>query len=209
VTRGARVTGPARLTRAARVTRAAGARVTCALVAIEIRPAAEAELAAVADLCVAAYAPFLHGDSGYVAVLGDVARRAADAELLVAAERDGGAVLGTVTFVPDGGPLGEIAGPTESEFRMLAVDPSAQGRGVGTALLRRVVDDSGRRGKAAVVCSSQPAMRAAHRVYERLGFRRAPERDWSPIPGIDLLVFTLPLPRERASMIAGAGRAGP
>ena len=32
-------------------------------------------------------------------------------------------------------------------------------------------------------------MRAAHRIYERLGFRRVPGRDWSPVPGIDLLTF--------------------
>ena len=36
-------------------------------------------------------------------------------------------------------------------------------------------------------------MRAAHRVYERLGFVRAPERDWQPMPGIDLLVYRLDL----------------
>jgi ribosomal protein S18 acetylase RimI-like enzyme len=159
---------------------------------LDIRPANPSELPAVADLCVAAYAPVLAGDH-YVAVLRDVARRAAEAQLLVAAEPDGGSVLGTVTFVPDGGPLGEIAGPHETEFRMLAVDPAAQGRGVGTALTRRVLDDSRRRGKEAVVCSSQPEMRAAHRIYERLGFRRAPDRDWSPVPGVELLVFALSL----------------
>jgi ribosomal protein S18 acetylase RimI-like enzyme len=157
-----------------------------------IRPAADAEFAAVADICVAAYAPVLAGDH-YVAVLRDVARRAAQAQVLVAAEPDGGGVLGTVTFVPDGGPLGEIAGPQESEFRMLAVDPSAQRRGVGTALMQRVVDASRWSGKDAVVCSSQPEMRAAHVIYERLGFRRVPERDWSPVPGVDLLAFALSL----------------
>jgi ribosomal protein S18 acetylase RimI-like enzyme len=156
-------------------------------VSFEIRTAAPAELPVVADLCVAAYAPVLAADH-YVAVLRDVGRRAAEAELLVAAE-PGGGVLGTVTFVPDGGPLGEIAGAHETEFRMLAVDPAAQGRGVGTALIRRLLDDSRRLGKQGIVCSSQHEMRAAHRVYERLGFRRAPERDWSPVPGVDLLVF--------------------
>ena len=115
-------------------------------------------------------------------MLRDVARRAADAELLVAAGAEG-RVLGTVTFVPDGGPLGEIAGPQESEFRMLAVDPAGQARGVGTALTRHVLDESRGRGKRGVVCSSLPEMRAAHRVYQRLGFRRVPERDWSPVPG--------------------------
>jgi ribosomal protein S18 acetylase RimI-like enzyme len=155
----------------------------------EIRQAAAEEFPALADLCVAAYAPFVAGDHVYIAELRDVARRAADAELLVAA--DDGRVLGTVTFVPDGGPLGEIAGPDEAEFRMLAVDPAARGRGVGTALLAHVVDAGRDHGRAGVVCSSLPQMRAAHRIYERSGFRRAPERDWSPVPGVDLLAFAL------------------
>ena len=159
----------------------------------EIRPAAAAEFAAVADLCATAYAPFVTGDHQYLAVLRDVAPRAAQAELLVAAEPDGGPPLGTVTFVADGGPLGEIGRPDESEFRMLAVDPAARGRGVGTALLQRVVDDSRRHGKRGIVCSSLPEMRAAHRIYERLGFRRAPERDWSPAPDVDLLAFAIAL----------------
>jgi ribosomal protein S18 acetylase RimI-like enzyme len=158
-------------------------------VPLEIRPAAAAEFPVLADLCVAAYAPFVAGDHLYIAELRDVARRAADAELLVAA--DDGRVLGTVTFVPAGGPLGEIAAPDEAEFRMLAVDPGARGRGVGTALLARVLDDSRDRGRAGVVCSSLPQMRAAHRIYERAGFRRAPQRDWSPVAGVDLLAFAL------------------
>jgi GNAT superfamily N-acetyltransferase len=160
-------------------------------VPLEIRSAASAEFPAVAELCVAAYAPFLRGDRHYVAVLRDVARRASESELLVAVEPEDGRVLGTVTFVPDGGPLGEIAGPSETEFRMLAVDPAAQGSGVGTALLQRVLDNSRRRGNAGVVCSSLAEMRAAHRVYERLGFQRVPERDWSPVPGVELLAFAI------------------
>ena len=160
---------------------------------LEIRCAASAEFLTVAELCVAAYAPFVADDHDYLAVLRDVARRASEAELLVAAEPDGGRVLGTVTFVPDGGPLAEIAGPREAEFRMLAVDPTVHGRGVGTALLRHVLDDSRGRGRAGVVCSSLPEMRAAHRVYQRLGFSRVPPRDWSPVPGVELLAFAIAL----------------
>jgi ribosomal protein S18 acetylase RimI-like enzyme len=159
-------------------------------VPLEIRPAAPSELAAVGELCVAAYEPFLAEAGDYVNVLRDAARRAAHADLLVAVDEQ---LLGTVTFVPDGGPLGEIAAADETEFRMLAVSPAAQGRGVGTALLRGVVKASAERGRKGVVCSSQPAMRAAHRIYERAGFTRAPERDWSPLPGVDLLVFALRL----------------
>jgi ribosomal protein S18 acetylase RimI-like enzyme len=159
-------------------------------VPLEIRRATPPELAAVGELCVAAYAPFLAHAGDYVNVLRDAARRAVGAELLVAVDEG---LLGTVTFVPDGGPMGEIAGPDETEFRMLAVSPAAQGRGVGTALLRRVVEASAERGRNGVVCSSQPSMRAAHRIYERVGFTRAPDRDWSPLPGVDLLAFALRL----------------
>jgi ribosomal protein S18 acetylase RimI-like enzyme len=180
------------------------AAVACALhVPLEIRSAAPPEFPAVAELSVAAYAPFVAGDHHYLAVLRDVARRASEARLLVAAEPGDGRVLGTVTFVPEGGPLGEIAGPREAEFRMLAVDPAAQGRGVGTALLRRVVEDSRRGGNDGVVCSSLPEMRAAHRIYERLGFRRVPERDWSPVPGVELLAFAIALRPHPAPPIDG------
>jgi GNAT superfamily N-acetyltransferase len=160
---------------------------------IVIRRAVEAEFERVGDLCVAAYASFLSEAGHYTATLRDVATRAANAELLVAAAADGGRVLGTVTFVPDGGPMGEIATPEETEFRMLAVDPAAQGRGVGTALMRHIVDASRALGRERVVCSSQPAMRAAHTVYERLGFTRDPSRDWSPVPGVELQAFALSL----------------
>jgi ribosomal protein S18 acetylase RimI-like enzyme len=161
---------------------------------LEIRHAAPPEHAAVGELCVAAYAEFVVADVvDYGAVLRDVAARAAVAEVLVAVEPHTDALLGTVTFVPDGGPLGEIAGPDEAEFRMLAVDPGAQGRGVGLALTRHVVEESRRRGKVAVVCSSQVEMHAAHRIYARLGFARAPGRDWSPAPGVDLLAYRVAL----------------
>ena len=93
---------------------------------------------------------------------------------------------------------------------MLAVGPPAQGRGVGTALLRRVLDDSRRGGKEGVVCSSLPVMRAAHRIYENVGFERVPERDWSPGAGRraacvrDLL---RPVPGERSEVVDARGRA--
>ena len=155
---------------------------------LEIRPATPAEFAAVGDLCVAAYGRSSRTTGDYVAVLRDAARARPRPSCWSPREQ----LLGTVTFVPDGGPLGEIAGPDETEFRMLAVDPAAQGRGVGTALLRRS-STTAAAAASRIVCSSLPAMRAAHRIYERLGFTRAPERDWSPAPGVDLLAFSLDL----------------
>jgi ribosomal protein S18 acetylase RimI-like enzyme len=48
-------------------------------------------------------------------------------------------------------------------------------------------------GCSAVVLGSLPEMEAAHRLYQRLGFRRIPGRDWSPAEGVDLQAFRLDL----------------
>jgi GNAT superfamily N-acetyltransferase len=158
---------------------------------LNVRAARPEEYARVGDLTVAAYEAI--GEIGeYADTLRDVAHRAAHAEVLVAVD-DGGAVLGSVTNVPDGGPYGEIAERGEAEFRMLAVDPAAQGRGAGAALVQAVVDDARRHGRRRVVLSSGTWMTAAHRIYERLGFVRLPERDWSPMPGIELTAYGLDL----------------
>ncbi len=37
------------------------------------------------------------------------------------------------------------------------------------------------------------SMTAARRIYERIGFVRDPERDWQPVPDIQLLGYVLPL----------------
>ena len=44
-------------------------------------------------------------------------------------------------------------------------------------------------GKTRMVLSTDVRMSAAHRLYERLGFTRLPERDWSPMPGVNLLAY--------------------
>ena len=67
--------------------------------------------------------------------------------------------------------------------------PARPGRGVGQALAelceRRARED----GATAMVLSSLAEMAAAHRVYGRLGYTRAPERDWDPAPGVHLVAF--------------------
>ena len=66
---------------------------------------------------------------------------------------------------------------------MLAVAPEPQGQGVGEALAEHCLDRFREDGAVAVVLSTLPEMVAAHRLYERLGFVRTPERDWGPLPG--------------------------
>ncbi|MDT0611681.1 GNAT family N-acetyltransferase [Streptomyces lancefieldiae] len=131
----------------------------------------------------------------YLGELRNVAKRAVAAEVLVAAAD--GRVLGGVAFVPSSGPMSDIAGPGEAEIRMLAVAHEARGRGVGEALVRACVDRARAvEGCVRVVLSTQRTMRTAHRLYERLGFTRTPDRDWKPLPELDditLLTYELTL----------------
>ncbi|MGP3969567.1 GNAT family N-acetyltransferase [Streptomyces sp. 6N223] len=165
---------------------------------IVIRRAREAELAAVGELTASAYLSdgmLTFGEEDpYLAVLRDARRRAEHAEVLVAASPDG-ELLGSVTYVGDGGVFAEVSRPGEAEFRMLAVSPAARGRGAGEALARECVRRARRAGKKRVVISSQSQMHTAHRIYTRLGFVRTPERDWKPVPDLEPLhVFALELP---------------
>lgn len=153
------------------------------------------EETAVGALTVAAYEPFLDGpDDPYVASLRGVARRDAEAEVWVAV--DDGAPLGAVTFCPVGSPWREIGRDDEGEFRMLAVAPAAQGRGVGRALVEACLDRSREAGFTGVALSSLPVQTGGHALYASAGFRRDPSRDWAPYPGIDLWAFVRGLEGE-------------
>ena len=159
---------------------------------VEIRPPRPEEYAAAGEVTVRAYDVDGHlaGDVGYDAQLRDIARRVDLAEVLVAVDA-AGEVLGTVTIVRPGSPYAEISRPGELEFRMLAVAPSARGRGIGEALTRAVLDRARALGIRQVVLSSLDGMRSAHRLYERLGFERLPERDWRPYPHISLIAYRI------------------
>ncbi|MFG2272365.1 GNAT family N-acetyltransferase [Streptomyces sp. WAC 01325] len=166
---------------------------------IAIRQAEPDEFDALGEITAQAY---LHdglldfGESDeYLGELRDVAKRAAAAEVLVAVAD--GRLLGGVTFVPSGGPMADIARSGEAEIRMLAVDRAGRGRGAGEALVRACVDRArATEGCVRIVLSTQRTMHGAHRIYERLGFVRTPERDWNPIPqlvDITLLTYELTL----------------
>lgn len=150
------------------------------------------EHAAAGEVCVAAYEPFFGGaEDFYRAQVRDVALRDAEADVWVAIEGD--ELLGCVTHCPPGSVWREIGLEHEGEFRMLAVSPDARGRGVGTALVALCEERSRMHGANAMVLSSLPAMTDAHRIYERRGYVRLPNRDWDPVPGVHLVAFGRPL----------------
>ncbi|WP_130781314.1 GNAT family N-acetyltransferase, partial [Cellulomonas biazotea] len=153
----------------------------------------------------------LSGDDEYAAELRDAHRRAREAILLVAVvprsggtgEGTGGVVVGTVTLAPYGSSYAEVAEPGELEVRMLAVAPEARGRGVAeelmTEALRFAVADGARR----VALSTSDAMRAAQRLYDRLGFVEDPSRDWAH-DGIQVRVRTWTPPDAPGALVEAA-----
>jgi ribosomal protein S18 acetylase RimI-like enzyme len=132
-------------------------------------------------------------DPDYAAELRDVAGRARRAVVLVAVDDDG-SLLGCVTYVPHrGAAYAEHDVEGAASIRMLAVAPTSQGKGVGEALARACIERARAAGCVELVLHSTVWMLAAHRLYDRLGFLRAPELDWEPDPAVQLLGYRLPL----------------
>jgi len=166
---------------------------------VRVRDARPAESGAIRDLTLASYAE-------YAAALGplwpmyranitatlDPVRDAAQ----IVAERDS-ALVGAVLLYPSGAALpgrGEAA--RWPEIRLLAVPLAERGRGVGEALVRECARRSQAAGAEALTLHTTDMMRAAMRLYERLGFARDPALDFDPAPGVTAKGFRLPLREE-------------
>lgn len=157
---------------------------------IGIRQAQPDEYPRVGELTVAAYVAdgYLTDEHRYATELRRVTDRAQHSEVLVAVD-DTDTVLGSVTIVLPGTKYAEMSLAGELEFRMLAVDPAARGRRVGETLTRAVLERARETGRFRVVLCSLDRMRPAHRLYERVGFDRMPERDWAPEEDVALLAY--------------------
>ncbi len=81
--------------------------------------------------------------------------------------------------------------PDELRIVDIALLPEHRNAGVGTALLRELQAEATRAGKPLRI--HVEIFNPARRLYERLGFVRTPELDWSPLPGVALLTYALPL----------------
>lgn len=158
-----------------------------------IREAIPSEFEAIADLVVETYRDVGETDEGYVPELRDVAGRAAQVPVLVAVDTATGRVVGTITYVPGPGPYHEGEFGEAASFRMLAVAADARGRGIGQALVERCIERARADGRSSIAIFTRPFMTDAHRMYERLGFRRASELDWEFDPGDWLFAYRLEL----------------
>ena len=153
--------------------------------ALVIREARPDEYGEAGDVTAAVYAEFVRPEDAdwraYVEELRDVRSRAARAVVLVAvddAEEGDGRILGTLTLElsaridEDSQPLPEDA----AHVRMLGVLPEARRLGVARSLM----EEAGRRARAAgktrITLHTTERMKAAQRMYDSLGFSRAPDR---------------------------------
>lgn len=161
---------------------------------VTVRDARREEHEALGALTLAAYRALLGDDmgDGYAEELADVATRAGQADVLVAVDADG-QLVGGITYVPGPGPLAWFDGSDEAGMRMLAVAPSAQGRGVGAQLVAACVERAAAAGKVRLFLHTTEPMTVAHRLYERAGFRRDRDRDRVLEDGLVLLAYLLDL----------------
>ena len=160
-----------------------------------VRDARPDELAKVDEIRVAAYVAdgFMPPESGYAPTLRALGLDGNGTVLVAVAGEDDSQILGTVMLQPWPHAGQVITGRDEAEIRALAVIPEARGRGIGDALLQAVIERAARQGVRHLVLLTQPEMLTAQRLYQRAGFRRLADRDWSPAPGMILLAYGLAL----------------
>ncbi|WP_353827122.1 GNAT family N-acetyltransferase [Agromyces sp. SYSU T0242] len=127
-----------------------------------------------------AYAGDYELTDAYLDEIEAVGDRAREHEVWVAADAATGEVLGTVTTPRPGRRMSAVARQEdELDFRFLGVSGAARGRGVGEAMVRHVVALAAARGLRRVVLNTGEQMAAARRLYERLGFERLLEREFT------------------------------
>jgi len=114
----------------------------------------------------------------------------------IVAEKEG-IILGSVLLYPPGTAFstpdeGNLKCP---EVRLLAVAPEARAQGIGTALMKECIRRARRLAAVCLNLHTTDMMQVAMRMYERMGFVRAPELDFHPDPNVTVKAFRLDLIR--------------
>jgi len=183
---------------------------------VYIRQAARSDQAAIQMVTLAAfqeYAVFMTPQSwrAYRRNILDTLNESQPAMHLVAEQE--GKIVGSVLLVPtqteDQG-SGEGSRSLESsEIRLLAVSPSARIRGIGKALLNACVEQARQAGVKALTLHTSDVMQIALRMYEKMGFVRAPELDFRPAENMLIKGYRLELePQDRICGVAFSQSGG-
>ncbi|MGZ4129021.1 MAG: GNAT family N-acetyltransferase [Actinomycetota bacterium] len=169
---------------------------------VTIRDARDDELDQVADLLEAAYAQYgpppessvelAEAFDEYRTNIRDVRSRLNESVLIVA-EQDG-RIVGSVTFYPpssegtgEGWPAGWAA------FRLLGVDPSARGAGIGRALTEECLCRARALGATTMGLHTTVVMDVARAMYERMGFTRYAQNDMPITDDFTVMAYRMTL----------------
>jgi putative acetyltransferase len=95
----------------------------------------------------------------------------------------GGQVLGCVGLRP--------SGESDGEMKRLYVRPAGRGRGVGRALVARVLERARAAGYRRIVLDTLPSMKEARALYRSLGFSEIAPYYPNPIQGTSYLALAL------------------
>ena len=170
-----------------------------------IRDARAEDRASIRDLTLAAYAEYatIMTPTAWAGLRQAVlaALEAEGAEERIVAEQDGAPpyigipLLGSVMLYPPaanayGAAVAEAGWP---ELRLLAVAAAARGQGVGTALVEECIRRARRAGASALGLHTSESLQAAIRMYERMGFVRAPAGDFRPSGAELVMAYRLAL----------------
>jgi ribosomal protein S18 acetylase RimI-like enzyme len=160
--------------------------------ALILRPAQAGDAEILGELTARAYVAggHLSPDSPYVEVLRDVVPRLDETLVILDAHTD--RVVAAITALPHGHVMAEATEPAEWEFRYLAVDPDFWGRGLGQRLIAAVEERARMAGAPRLVLRVIHTNPRAQGLYEHLGYRHVPARDFTFPSRLDPTVtFTL------------------
>lgn len=108
----------------------------------------------------------------------------------IVAEQNG-ALVGSVLLYPPAAAsyAGAAISTSYPEVRFLAMLPQMRGQGIGAALMKECERRAREAGAQSIGLHTMEVMRAAIRMYERLGFVRTPETDFRPGEGVVVLGY--------------------
>ena len=166
---------------------------------LRIRGARSGDRGAIEAVTLSAYEQYAalmpaHWEGYRQNILATLAAAQPDAQIVA---EEVGRVVGSVLLYPAGSVMARPGGGSITlawpEVRLLAVAPEARDRGVGAALMDECIRRARQSGAAALTLRTTDVMQAAMRLYERLGFGRAPELDIQPAPGVTIKGYRLGL----------------
>jgi GNAT superfamily N-acetyltransferase len=153
-----------------------------------VRNAQVNEFAEIGKLMVQVYSqlegfPKVHEQPEYYKMLANVGEltKKPETELLVAVSPEG-KIAGSVVYFSDMQYYGSGGTATKEQnasgFRLLAVDPSNRGHGIGKLLTYECIRKAKDKNHIHVVIHTTKAMQTAWKMYENIGFKRSEDLDF-------------------------------